>query len=285
MKRFLCLLCILALICASACAEIIPPENIDTDFYAWTGIETTPAVILCESISVHEQRENGRKVDTLLGNGGKSTVPVIEYWDGWAQIYYSDGNKKGWVRSDYLLMNPAWYVTDEATSVYAYMDNMAPKVALLEKGEKLPIIYDAGDWVVVSLRNVAGCIKKTPKDTINKTWFRPEILSDIKNATLVTEKQVYYLDDTAKIQQLSVLMTSVEDHGGTVAGCPFNATLHLTLASNEKITLQLATDSCCVYRIDERDYSYARNLFDPYEGAPDNSCLLSLFGITEPLYN
>lgn len=284
MKRLLCLLCLFVLISTACYAEIIPAGNIDTSFYEWTGIETTPAVILCESLSVYNQRENGKKVDTLLGSGGKATIPVIEYWDGWAKIYYQDGKKTGWVRSDYLLMNPACYVTDEATSVYAYMDDMAPKIALVEKGEKLPIIYDAGEWVVVSIRNAAGWIKKTAKDTENQTWFRPEMINNTVNAILDTGKQVYYLSDPEKINQLIALLTNTEDLGGTRAGCPFTASLYLTLDTNEKIVLEIATDSCCVYRVDERDYKYARHLYNPEVGGLDNSCLLELFGITEPLY-
>ena len=90
-----------------------------------------------------------------LNYTGKDIL-VIDSWDGWAQIHYSDGAELGWVRSDYLLMDPAWYLCDEDTQVYAYPDFMSPCVALLDKGAKLPILTEWEDgeslsgWVCVS---------------------------------------------------------------------------------------------------------------------------------------
>ena len=86
-------------------------------------------------------------------------------------------------------------------------------------------------------------------------------------------------DDEESLAALEELLTSVNDLGGTMAGCPFTAVLYLELANGQAIELQIATDSCCVYRVDGRDYQYARNLWDPEEGSPDNSVLFGLFGV------
>ena len=188
MKKFVITLLLLLCCAASALADILPATGVDEDFKAWTGLECTPAVVLCESLSILDNRgdQGGKKVGTLLyGN----TPPVIESWDGYAKIYYADGSKTGWVRNDYLLMDPAWYLCDEDMQVYAYPDTMSPRVALLDKGTKLPIITEYNDdtingWVCVSLRGAAGWIRKTPKDTADDTWFRPEMLSDITGAVL-----------------------------------------------------------------------------------------------------
>lgn len=282
MNRLFILLLPMLLFCSFASADIIPPEGVYQDFYAWTGIETTPGVILCESLSVCDQR-NGQKVSTLLGAGGQHTLPVIEAWDGWAKVYYSDGNYVGWVRSDYLLMDPAWYLTNDDTYVYAYADTMAPKIALLEEGKKLPIILDEAEWVLVSLRNATGWIRKTPRDTAVNTWFSPDMIGNIQSATLSVTGNAITISDPQKLMTLQTLLTNTEDTGGKVAGCPFMAQLSLTLSDGATITMDLATDSCCVYRIDERDYRYARNLFDPNEGAPSNECLFDLFGIPTPV--
>ena len=147
MKKFLLMLTALLLCVSTASATILPPTGVDEDFMAWTGIECTPAVILCESLSILNARgdQGGKKVGALLYTG--RDLAVIESWDGWAKIYYSDGNKTGWVRNDYLLMDPAWYVCDESLQVYAYPDTMAPRVALLDKGTrrvKLHLPYDKG---------------------------------------------------------------------------------------------------------------------------------------------
>lgn len=286
MKKYLLMLTALLLLVSTASATILPATGVDEDFMAWTGIECTPAVVLCESLSILNARgdQGGKKVDTLYYSG-ETTRPVIESWDGYAKIYYSDGNKTGWVRNDYLLMDPAWYLCDDDVQVYAYPDTMSPRVALLDKGTKLPIITEYQDdsingWVCVSLRGAAGWIRKTPKDTADETWFRPEMLADITGAVLQMGDNAAGSMDKAVMTELSRLLTNVEDQGGAMAGCPFQATLTLMLADGQKVEMQLATDSCCIYRVNNRDYAYARHLFDPYEGAPDNSVLFSLFGMS-----
>lgn len=281
MKRIALLILILTLLITSASATILPPAGVDADFREWTGIECTPAVILCQTLSVYNERgdQGGKKVDTLRYSG--KTVPVIESWDGWALIYYSDGNKTGWVHNEYLLFDPSWYVCDEGTPVYAYPDTMAPRVGYLTKGDKHAIITEQGSgldsWVCVSLRGASGWIRKTPADTASETSFHPESLQSIAAAMLTYQGEAIYANNPADMATLSSLLTNVSDMGGPVAGCPFTATLKLYLRDGSDVTLEIATDSCCVYRVDGRDYQYARNLWDPYKGSPDNSVLLSIF--------
>ena len=293
MKKMLLTMLALLLCVSTASATILPATGVDEDFKAWTGIECTPAVILCQSISVYDERgdQGGKKVDTLRYNG-ESTIPVIESWDGWAKIYYSDGNKTGWVHNEYLLFDPAWYVCDESMAVYAYPDTMAPRVAWLARDAKLPIITqteaDGHAWVCVSLRGASGWIRKTPEDTVDETWFRPEMLADITGALLTFDGEAIYASSSGNadiMATLSELLTNAEDLGGEVSGCPFGATLELHLADGSRITIELATDSCCVYRVDGRDYSYARHL-DSDEDHPENTVLLEAFDLQswEDLY-
>lgn len=283
MKKLLTTLLILALFVASASATILPASGIDEDFKAFTGMECIPAVVLCESLSILDARgdQGGRKVDTL-SYGQK--VPVIESWDGYAKISYCDATKTGWVRSDYLLMDPAWYVCDDDTQVYAYPEVMSPRVALLDEGTQLPILtqWDSGSierWVCVSLRGAAGWIRKTARDTADDTWFRPEMLSDISYARLTFNGESVGCTAVNILEELSVLLTNVRDEGGAMAGCPFTAALSLELPEGRTVEMQLATDSCCVYRVDGRDYSYARSLWSEEEGSPENTVLFSLFGM------
>lgn len=286
MKKFCLSLLVLLLCTATASASILPATGVDEDFKAWTGLECTPAVVLCESLSILDARgdQGGKKVGSLLYTG--KTIPVIESWDGYAKIYYADGTETGWVRNDYLMMDPAFYVCDESMQVYAYPDVMAPKIALLDKGTKLPILteYDdgvsIGGWVCVSLRGAAGWIRKTPADTVMSTWFRPDQLTNIQEAQLIIGNSSPILcNDPAKLNTLSDLLTHVEDNGGMMAGCPFTATLTLWLADGSQVELQLATDSCCIYRVDGRDYSYARHLWNAEDGSPENTVLFDLFQV------
>lgn len=46
------------------------------------------------------------------------------------------------------------------SSVYAWDDKMAPKVALLEKDTTLPVLKEEEEWLIVSLRGAVGWIHK-----------------------------------------------------------------------------------------------------------------------------
>lgn len=263
------------LMAACASASVIPAQGVDAGYLAFTGIEAKRAVVLCESLSVCDARD-GRVIDTLRFG---DTFMTSESWDGWADAAYSDGSKSGWVRSDYIVIDPAYYLTDSQTAVYAYADTMAPRVGLLDSGVRLPVIVDQGDWLVVSLRGASGWIKKTPADTVAQTWFRPQMLEGLVQADLVMGDRRTALYEEEKLKQLASLLTSVNDLGGTMAGCPFGAELILTLnESNQarQVTLELATDSCCVYRVDGRDYQYGRSL-KTADSSPDNSLVFDLF--------
>ncbi len=279
-KLFALLLCGLLMLSAAS-ATILPPTGVDEDFYEFTGMKCTPAVVLCESLSILDARgdQGGKKVASLRYTGG--TIPVIQSWDGYAEISYLDGTKTGWVRNEYLLMDPAWYLCDDDVKVYAYPDTMAPRVGLIDKGTKLPIITEAEvenqGWVCVSLRAAAGWIRKTPKDTVSETWFQPEMLADLAGASLSLNGADYPLTDPEGLAELAKLLTSVNDLGGPMAGCPFGANLTLYFADGSAFVMELATDSCCVYRVDGRDYQYARFLKTEDSGV-DNSVLFDLFG-------
>ena len=66
----------------------------------------------------------------------------------------------GWLNADYIFINPAWYVTEKQTAVYAWNGSDAPRVALLDRGTRLPILKEEGNGYLVSLRGAAGWIRK-----------------------------------------------------------------------------------------------------------------------------
>lgn len=68
--------------------------------------------------------------------------------------------------------------------------------------------------------------------------------------------------------------------GGMVAGCPFDAVLTVTLYNGVEIELALATDSCCVFRVDGQDYIYAVNQTENGSSV-SNDVLFSLFGVND----
>ena len=159
-KRVLWFILALAVLCAagSACqAEIIPPHG--------EGQIGLQAVVLCETLTARQEPGAASKSVKALDYG--SFIIVMKVQNGWAECLLSDSIDEVssvWVNADYIAIDPAWYRTDETTPVYAWNDPAAPKVALLGKGETLPILKDAGDWLVVSLRGAAGWIQKTAAD-------------------------------------------------------------------------------------------------------------------------
>ena len=161
MKKHGWLLILTVLALVSGCfgtvqAEILPPHG--------EGQIGLQAVVLCESLTMRQEpRTDSKAVETL--QYGDWPI-VIKQSDGWA--YCADGDSEdsntGWINTDYIIIDPAWYRTDEATPVFAWNDTSAPKVALLDKGVTLPILKDEGYWLVVSLRGASGWICKTASD-------------------------------------------------------------------------------------------------------------------------
>ena len=155
---------VLVLACAGTVhAEIIPPSG--------EGQIGLSAVVLCEELSLRLEPDASSKVVKTLHY--RDLIIVAEQADGWAFCFLGDAEDSGsgWVRADYIAVDPAWYVTESATPVYAWNDTSAPKVALLEANTVfmdpdtfLPILKDEGEWIIVSLRGAAGWIHKTAKD-------------------------------------------------------------------------------------------------------------------------
>ncbi len=126
-----------------------------------------PAVVLCEKLTMREQPDsNSEVVQTLY----YSDLPIVvgadrpegpEEENGYVYCTLGDSEDSpcGWINADYILINPAWYVTEYDTPVYAWDGFDAPKVALLDSGTRLPILKEEGDWYVVSLRGATGWIK------------------------------------------------------------------------------------------------------------------------------
>jgi len=271
MKKLICMILMLMLVAGSACATIIEPRGVDLEFKLFSGIEAKRAVVLCKSLSVHaEPNASSQKIRSL--SAGK-TFLTWEMQNEWCNCYYSDGSEAAWVRDYYVLEDPAYYLTDELTPVYAYGDLRAPRIGLLDDGEEYPIIMETADWCVISLRGASGWVRKTSSDIYRRSWFQPESLLNLKRAELSWTNGQAVLTDPYILAHLSGMLMDVHDMGASVSGCPFGVYLTLTLENDERVVMELATDSCCIYRIGGRDYRYgnlshtvSRQLFELFPG-------------------
>lgn len=231
---------------ASVQAEIIPAYG--------EGERGYQAVVLCESLTVRQERSARSKAVKTLHYG--DTLAVQDSWDGWARCFTSDNvdaGQTGWVNSDYIVVNPAWYQTDGATPVYAWNDTMAPKVALLRKGTVLPILKDEGEWLIVSLRGASGWIQKNAADRLAaETAETIRHIANLDRAELTTPKGAYTLSDLAGLRWIEENFSMAQPIGS--AGCPFDAALTLYSTDGRTIVFQMATDSCSSFRTEDGSY-------------------------------
>lgn len=142
-------------------AEIIPPYGPGQQI-------GYPAVVLCEKLTLREGPSAFSKAVQTLNYGDRPIVVGADLPAGAKEengfVYCTLGDSEdspcGWINSDYIVINPAWYVAEKETAVYAWNDTVAPKVALLDKDTRLPILKEEDDWYVISLRGAAGWIHK-----------------------------------------------------------------------------------------------------------------------------
>lgn len=142
-------------------AEIIPPYDPGQQI-------GYPAVVLCENLTLREKPSASSKAVQTLNYGDRPIVVGADLPTGAKKengfVYCTLGDSEdspcGWINADYIVINPAWYVTEKLTAVYAWDDTAAPKVALLDKDTRLPILKEEDDWYVISLRGAAGWICK-----------------------------------------------------------------------------------------------------------------------------
>ncbi len=155
-----------ALILAFGCigfvhAEIIPPCEPGQQI-------GYPAVVLCEKLTLREKPSSSSGTVRTLNYGDLPIVVGADLPAGakeengfvYCVLGDSEDSPCGWVNSAYIFINPAWYITVKETAVYAWNDGAAPRVALLDKGVRLPILKEEGSWYLVSLRGAAGWIHK-----------------------------------------------------------------------------------------------------------------------------
>ena len=145
----------------AACAEIIPPCEPGQQI-------GYPAVVLCETLTLREKPNTSAKTVKTLNYGDLPIVVGADLPEGPKEengfVYCTLGDAEdspcGWVNADYIVINPAWYVTEKKVTVYAWDDISAPKIALLDKDSRLPILKEEEDWYLVSLRGAVGWIHK-----------------------------------------------------------------------------------------------------------------------------
>ena len=276
MKRSLiALLLALAVLAAAAdacLAEIIPPQG--------EGQIGVQAVVLCEKLALRQERDTHSKSLKTLRYGDKMILTDIK--DGWAQCFLSDAEGEGpagYVGTEYLLIDPAWYKMDETTTVYAWNDTAAPKVALLNKGTTLPLLKDEGDWLIISLRGATGWIQKTEADRLSTV--KNEMLQSVaslKKVLLVTSKGTYTLSERASLGWVESNFASARQLES--ADSPFDAKLTLTTSDGKTLKLEVATDGNPYFRTEDGTCFSFGSAGEDDSAANVSEAFWNLFGLT-----
>ena len=279
MKRLFALVLMMTLLCTTAHALVVEPEEYNTSFAEKTGLYAYDGYVLCDSLTLRSKPDINSKSLRSLKNGQKLLISMRE--GEWYHVYVSE-HVEGWVKSEYVLVNPPLYVTEAETPAYAYGSRYAPRVALLSKNETLPIIHTTEDYYIISLRGASAWVEK-PEARMVKEFTPSRMLTITSAALLCTDPQTgttryhHEVRDPAVLAEIGNLLADAEDKGPSVSGCPFGiAMLTVTFADGSTALLDLAMDDCCIYRVDGRDYSYARSRWTADTGV-QNDVLFSLF--------
>lgn len=133
----------------------LPPDGFNGNSSSERGF------VLCETLSLRESPSTVSAVLTTLPYG--SWCEIIAKQDVWFNVVYVDTNGiryQGWVKGEYVLVNPAYFHAGVETAVYAFPATDAKRVGLLDAGASHPIIGELNDFWIISLRGACGFVEK-----------------------------------------------------------------------------------------------------------------------------
>ena len=114
------------------------------------------ALVLCESLTMRAQPEVSATALASLPYG--TTLMCTGVWQpGWLEVTAEE--QTGWVREEFLLLNPRFITFAGETPVLAWPSPDAPWIGLLSAGASAPIIGECDGYTVISLRGASGFVK------------------------------------------------------------------------------------------------------------------------------
>lgn len=117
--------------------------------------------VLCETLSLREKPDVISNTLHTLTYG--ATCTVIEENGSWYNIVYHDEKDQrysGWVRKEYVLINPNFFTPNGETPVYAIPSSDSKRVGLINGGTSYPIIGEFNGFLAISLRGASGFVAK-----------------------------------------------------------------------------------------------------------------------------
>lgn len=117
--------------------------------------------VLCESLSLRENPDVASPVLVTLKYGAHCTI--MEENDSWFNVVYRDEQGRsyeGWIKKDYVLVNPIYFTPGEETPVYAIPSTDSKRVGLISGDTEYPIIGEYNGFLAISLRGASGFVVK-----------------------------------------------------------------------------------------------------------------------------
>lgn len=117
--------------------------------------------VLCESLSLRENPDVTSSILNTLAYGTYCTV--IEDNGYWYNVIYRDkGGQRysGWVRKEYVLINPNYFTPNGEIPVYAIPSSSSKRIGLISSGTNYPIIGEFNGFLAISLHGASGFVVK-----------------------------------------------------------------------------------------------------------------------------
>lgn len=114
------------------------------------------ALVLCESLTLRTLPDTFASALASLPYG--TTLTCTGVWHpGWLEV--TANGQTGWVRREFLLLDPQYLTLAAETPVLAWPSQDAPWVGLLDAGASVPVLGECDGYTVISLRGASGFVQ------------------------------------------------------------------------------------------------------------------------------
>ena len=113
------------------------------------------ALVLCESLTLRDAPQTSANALASLPYGTEITC-TSSWHPGWLEATVN--GQTGWVRREFVLLDPQYVTFNAETPVLAWPSPDAPWIGLLDAGTKAAVMGEYGGYTVISLRGASGFV-------------------------------------------------------------------------------------------------------------------------------
>lgn len=113
------------------------------------------ALVLCQSLTFRDRPDVSGSALAYLPYESVLTC-TGNWYPGWLEVI-ADG-QTGWVREEFLLLDPQYITFAAETPVLAWPSSDAPWIGLLDAGSAVPVLGEWDEYMIISLRGASGFV-------------------------------------------------------------------------------------------------------------------------------